>query len=37
MLAINVDMGFRPHRVYGTYQGGITAATTALGVMASTT
>jgi GNAT superfamily N-acetyltransferase len=37
MLAINVDMGYRPHRVYGTYQGGITAATTALGAMASTT
>jgi GNAT superfamily N-acetyltransferase len=37
MLAINVDMGFRPHRVYGTYQGGITAATTALGAMAATT
>jgi GNAT superfamily N-acetyltransferase len=37
MLAINVDMGYRPHRVYGTYQGGITAAKAALGAMASTT
>src|ERR687897_879655 len=37
MLAINVDMGYRPHRVYGTYQGGITSAKAALGTMASTT
>ncbi len=37
MLAINLDMGYRPHRVYGTYQGGITAATRALGAMAATT
>jgi mycothiol synthase len=37
MLAINVDMGYRPHRVYGTYQGGITSAKAALGAVASTT
>ena len=37
MLAINVDMGYCPHRVYGSYQGGIAAARTALGARAATT
>jgi GNAT superfamily N-acetyltransferase len=36
MLAINVDMGFRPHRVYGTYQGATATAGAAVGVSAAT-
>ena len=32
MLAINVEMGFRPHRVYSTWQGPIATAAAALGI-----
>ena len=32
MLAINVDMGFRPHRTYGMWQGPVADAAEALGV-----
>lgn len=32
MLAINVDMGFRPHRTYGTWQGPVAAAAEVLGL-----
>src|SRR4029453_5564435 len=32
MLAINVEMGFRPHRTYGTWQGPVAAAAAAVGV-----
>ena len=32
MLAINVDMGFRPHRAFGTWQGSVADAADALGV-----
>jgi mycothiol synthase len=32
MLAINVDMGFRPHRTYGMWQGSVADAAGALGV-----
>ena len=31
MLAINVDMGFRPHHVYGSYQGPVAGALAAFG------
>jgi hypothetical protein len=31
MLAINVDMGFRPHHVYGCYQGSVAGGLAALG------
>jgi hypothetical protein len=31
MLSINVDMGFRPHHDYGSYQGSVSDALTALG------
>ena len=32
MLAINVEMGFRPHRSFSTWQGAVAAAADALGV-----
>jgi hypothetical protein len=43
MLAINVDMGYRPHRAFATYQGDLAGARASLGeavgaqVAASTT
>ncbi len=32
MLAINVEMGYRPYRTYGTWQGPVAAAAEAVGV-----
>ena len=32
MLAINVEMGFRPHRAFSTWQGPVSAAAAFLGL-----